>query len=202
MSEATEVLAQQLAELGLWDGLEPEVQVSERARVAAGGYPLVTDVLLGKCHFLVDGETLAEGGIERFLSDEVAPALARYGIEFRVERIRGFDLLDKLLGPVPWPPYPPMFINGNLVFFMGHEDDDADTWYLATVRPLAYVNDLLAEAGVRARFLTMNTGGNEGMAYLFDPRIADAMRDSGLFQPDSIPVLVVDDRARTDPSAN
>jgi hypothetical protein len=62
-------------------------------------------------------------------------------------------------------------------------------WGVATVRPLAVVNDLLAEAGVVPRIYTLATGGNDGVAWLLDPRIVAAITESGLFEPDVTPAL-------------
>jgi hypothetical protein len=58
----------------------------------------------------------------------------------------------------------------------------------ATVRPLAVVNQLLADVtSVRAH--TLIAGGNEGLMLLLDPGVTEAMRRSGLVPEDAIPVL-------------
>ena len=62
-------------------------------------------------------------------------------------------------------------------------------WETATVRPLAVINDLLAEAGAIPRLFTLYTGGNEGIAWLLDPRIVAAIADSGLLSDREVPAL-------------
>jgi hypothetical protein len=44
-------------------------------------------------------------------------------------------------------------------------------WAVASVRPFAVVNDLLAEAGAVPRLYTLYTGSNMGEAWLLDPRM-------------------------------
>ena len=61
------------------------------------------------------------------------------------------------------------------------------------VRPLAVVNDLLAETGTDVRAFTLSAGGNEGLALLLDPRVPGAMARSGLFGEDDMPELAIHD---------
>ena len=63
------------------------------------------------------------------------------------------------------------------------------TAHEATVRPLAVVNALLAQVGAAARVFTLYTGGSQGLAYLMDPRVAQAMRLSGLYDRRELPEL-------------
>ena len=63
----------------------------------------------------------------------------------------------------------------------------------ATVRPLAVVNDLLAQTGANVRAFTLYAGGNEGLALLLDPRIPAVMARSGLFGEDDMPELATHD---------
>lgn len=65
-------------------------------------------------------------------------------------------------------------------------------WHCATVRPLAIVNDLLAETGAAPRAFTLYCGGNEGMALLLDLAIVDAVRSSGLLDTCNVPQLPID----------
>jgi hypothetical protein len=62
-------------------------------------------------------------------------------------------------------------------------------WAVATVRPLAVINDLLAEAGAIPRIYTLNTGGNDGEAWFLDPRIVAAIAESGLIEEGAVPAL-------------
>jgi hypothetical protein len=62
-------------------------------------------------------------------------------------------------------------------------------WLVATVRPLAVINDLLAEAGAVPRIFTLYAGANFGVAWLLDPRIVAAVADSGLVEDDELPAL-------------
>jgi hypothetical protein len=62
-------------------------------------------------------------------------------------------------------------------------------WEVATIRPLAVINNLLAEAGTVPRLFTLHAGGNEGIAWLLDPRIVAAVADSGLVEDGVVPAL-------------
>ena len=72
-------------------------------------------------------------------------------------------------------------VNGRrCVVWESHDWAARVAWERATVRPLAVLNDLLAEAGVVPRLFTLYAGGNEGIAWLLDPRIVGAVAGSGL----------------------
>ena len=51
------------------------------------------------------------------------------------------------------------------------------------------VNELLAEAGATPRLFALYAGGNEGIAWLLDPRIVAAIADSGLLEDREVPGL-------------
>ncbi|MPY31298.1 hypothetical protein FNH09_08290 [Streptomyces adustus] len=174
--ERHRVLAEALNHYGLWDHLPAEQRGSAMADVAAGSYPLRLGLLLEQIVFWADGEELAEGGVEEFLRT-LAPALARCGVVLEVETIRDTD--DYTVS-----------INGTRYVVLRPEDrEHGDSWALATVRPLAVVNRLLAAAGRSPlRVHTLHTtGGNDGLALLMDPRAAEAMRASGLFSEHNVP---------------
>ncbi|MGW2822421.1 hypothetical protein ACWC24_15635 [Streptomyces sp. NPDC001443] len=174
--ERHRVMAEALNRYGLWDHLPAELRESAMAEVATGCYPLQWDHLLDRIAFFSDGEEMAEGGVDRFLRT-LAPALLRYGVALEVETIR--DAEDYTVS-----------INGIRCVVLGSEDRDADTWALATIRPLAVVNRLLAAAGRSAlRAHTLGPSGNDGFVLLMDPRAAEAMRASGLFAEHEAPAL-------------
>ncbi|MFG2944180.1 hypothetical protein [Streptomyces adustus] len=175
--ERHRALAEALNRYGLWDHLPAEQRAAAMTEVAAGSYPLHFGVLTEHVEFFADGEDLAEGGVEEFLRT-LAPALARCGVALEVETIRDTD--DYTVS-----------INGIRYVLLKPEDlEHGDSWVLATVRPLAVVNRLLAAAGrspLRAH--TLYTGGNDGFALLMDPQAAEAMRASGLFPAHEVPAL-------------
>jgi hypothetical protein len=47
----------------------------------------------------------------------------------------------------------------------------------------------LAKAGAVPRVYTLSTGGNDGEAWLVDPRIVVAIAESGLFKESGAPAL-------------
>ncbi|MFB7289794.1 hypothetical protein [Actinacidiphila glaucinigra] len=175
--ERHRVLAEALNRYGLWDHLSAELRETATAEVATGCHPLHSDFLFEQVRFHADGEELAEGGVERFLRG-LAPALMRYGVVLEVETVRFAD--DYVVS-----------INGIRCVVWRPEDwEGEDPWALSTVRPLAVVNRLLAAAGRSAqRAHTLYTGGNEGFAFLMDPRGAEAMRASGLSPEHEVPAL-------------
>ena len=175
-------LAGALAELGMWQDLPYPQANAERQRVAAGGFPFrLLPAFRGSRWFFVDGEEMAEGEVERKLT-EMAPALAALGLELSAELVRSGS-------PAAGGDYV-VAVNGRECVVWTPEDWAGQrARETATVRPLALVNTLLAEAGVRPRFFTLYAGLNEGVAWLLDPRVVDAVRDSGLIAADEIPAL-------------
>lgn len=178
--EARRVLARELAEAGLWAHLPPDVGEAEQRAVAAGDCPLYTDHLRATV-FDLDGEDLAEGGVEEFLL-RISPELERRGLPLEIDtnpdNIDPADEASYLIG-----------INGVICVILTEEEDASPyAWYLAAVRPLMVVNDLLGRTGTAVRMFTHNAGGNDGFALILDPRIPAAMRASGLFKDGDIPV--------------
>jgi hypothetical protein len=79
-------LAGELARFGLWDHLPDPQRSAAIAETEMGYMPFHTDYIEDQLEFSVDGEDLAEGGVEDFLA-ELAPALQRYGVPLQVETI-------------------------------------------------------------------------------------------------------------------
>ncbi|RAG86879.1 hypothetical protein DN069_04285 [Streptacidiphilus pinicola] len=175
-----ERLAEALRRYGLWDHLTPEQRRAAASDVARGQYPFDFELLYQQVEFFADGETLAEGGVERFLR-EIAPVVERHGVRLSVESV-----------PTDESEYA-VLINGvRLTVRQDAEAAEPDPWTQATVRPLAVLNDLLAAAGaspVRAHVLY--PGGNDTLLLLLDPRAVAAMRASGLFPEHELPALAV-----------
>lgn len=185
--ERHRVLAEAIDRAGLWEHLPAEARAKEVSEVASGRYPLSLEALDGHVVFDADGENLAEGGVEQFLA-ELAPALARHEVMLEV-------------GPVDWGPDDGHELSGNYVLpingircvILERQDwerqnwERGTPWELATTRPLAVVNQLLAAAGSPVRAHTLYAGGNEGLVFLMSPQVAQAMRASGLFPEREIP---------------
>ena len=175
------MLARELADAGLWAHLPSDIRDPEQRTVAAGAYPFWSVHLSGNVIFNMDGENLAEGGVEEFLRT-ISPELERRGLPLDIDtnpsNVDPDDEASYLIG-----------INGIIcVIFTEEEADSAYSWYLAAVRPLMVVNDLLGQAGSAVRMFTLSAGGNDGFALLLNPRIPAAMRASGLFKDRDIPV--------------
>ncbi|WP_432825009.1 hypothetical protein [Dactylosporangium sp. CA-092794] len=171
-----------MLELGHWSHLSAAAAGEQMRAVAGGEYPFMGDAFEG-LEFFADGEDLAEGGVEELLR-AMAPALRRHGVELRVEVVRlpTSDDDEYVLN-----------INGRRCRVWGPADwSGRQAWHSATVRPLAVVNELLAECGATARVFTLYCGGNEGTALLLDPAVVDAVRLSGLVDPYNVPELPID----------
>jgi hypothetical protein len=176
-------LAQTLRELGMWRDLPETVAAEAERKVANGGFPFrLFDDQENVRWFFVDGENMAEYGVGSELQS-LAPALRALGVELRIERLSppagGPDKVDYVVG-----------INGRRCIVWTPEEWASDnTWEIATVRPLAVINDLLAEAGAVPRLFTLYAGVNEGVVWLLDPRIVAAVTDKGLLPERETPVL-------------
>jgi hypothetical protein len=175
-------LARTLRSLGLWRHLsEDEANAAERKVVEVrwpfgsfGDQP-------GGFWFLVDGEEMAEGFVSRELAD-MAPSLREHGVDLHVEEV-------SFPSDVEEGDYV-IAINGRRCVVWTPQDwVDQSAWETATVRPLAVINDLLAEAGATPRLFTLYTGANEGIAWLLDPRIVAAIAASGLLSDREVPAL-------------
>jgi hypothetical protein len=178
-------LAKTLRELGFWQHLSAEDAAAGEQAVIQGTHPLgglaTLDEEPGLRFFYVDGETMAEGGVDRVLA-ELAPALRPYGVEPHVELVNYPDSVESGDYVVK--------INGRTCVVWTPRDWVANSpWAVSTVRPLAVLNDLLAEAGAVPRFYTLQTGGNDGVAWLLEPRIVAAITESGLFGENDTPAL-------------
>ncbi|MFB9238203.1 hypothetical protein ACFFWC_22050 [Plantactinospora siamensis] len=178
------LLARTLEDLGMWRHL-PAAAAAEQAReVAAGGYPFrLLDADADVRWFFVDGEEMAEGRVPDQLRS-MAPALLAHGVELRfgADRVPSSTREDYVVT-----------INGRPCRVWGPEDwTDYRAWETATVRPLAVVNDLLGRAGAVPRLCTLYAGGNDGIAWLLDPRIVAAVERSGLLPAHEVPRLAAD----------
>ncbi|MFI5912564.1 hypothetical protein [Dactylosporangium sp. NPDC051541] len=172
-------LASDLRQLGLWAHLPPAEADKHQRGVAGGEYPFGLEL---ECCF-ADGENLAEQGVEEFLTD-LAPALQRHGVALQVETVA--------LPETDGDEYA-VAINGRRCLVWGPDDwTYGRPWYTSTTRPLAIVNDLLAEAGAAVRVFTLHTGGNEGIAFILRPEIIAAIHRSGLLAPRDTPELPTD----------
>jgi len=161
-------------ETALWRGFDADAVAAAHAEVAAGGWPLDDEL-----YIFVDGESMAEGGVEGMLA-EVAAHVRPFGVDLRVQLINA---------GVPNESDYVVQINGQpCVCWAADEWEDGYPWDVASTRPLARVNQLLAATGADVRIFILYPGGNEGIAVLLDPRISEAMRISGLF-PRDIPIL-------------
>jgi hypothetical protein len=179
-------LARKLRELGLWKDFSAEDAAAGERAVAEGAHPLGAKAILdeesGSRFFAVDGEEMAEGGVARTLQIELVPALRAHGVDLRFETVNfpaSVESGDYVIA-----------INGRQCVVWTPEDwATGRPWLVSTVRPLAVINDLLAEAGAVPRLYTLYAGSNQGDAWLLDPRIAAAIADSDLFDEESVPAL-------------
>lgn len=149
----------------------------------------------GRIMFAADGEDLAEEFVEEWLAC-MAPALEHYGLPLTVETVESSRLSERHADEGDYI----LMINGiRCQIWEGAEwDYDAeppwDPWLVATLRPLAVINTLLATSGSTVRAHVMNAGGNDGVAILIDPKVVEAMRHSGDYPEPAIPVSVADAR--------
>jgi hypothetical protein len=176
-------LATQLDSLGLWRDLGEAKRNEARNAVAGGAHPWSTEIA-PSVQFVADGEDLAEEGLEDFLK-EVAPAVMTLGVELEVTSELTDSGEDSRYA---------VTINGKSVEIYNGLDafertDESFPWYAANVRPLARVNELLAEAGAKERFFVLYPGTNDGSALLIDPAIPAAMTKAGFVDPKETPLL-------------
>lgn len=82
-------------------------------------------------------------------------------------------------------------LNGRLCLMWTDDDWKAPhrARQIATTRPFAVINDLLAEAGTPARLFTLYAGTNDGITWLLDTRIAAAVAGSGLIKDSEMRAL-------------
>jgi len=167
----------------MWRHL-PDDEAAAAERMVAAGRLSVLDGDPGLRWFFVDGEFMAEGGVEQVLRD-MAPGIRTHGVELDIETVNSPIRVDDGDYVVA--------INGRRCLVWRPGDWVADPWKVSTVRPLAVVNDLLGEAGTTARLFTIGAGGNEAIAWLVDPRIVAAIADSGLVSVHALPALASHD---------
>ncbi|MEU8820818.1 hypothetical protein [Actinoplanes sp. NPDC048796] len=169
MDDRWSELARTLRALGMRQRLTEDRAAEAETRVASGEYPFrLHNELKDVDWFGVDGEDLAEGGVVRELA-VLAPAVRPHGVDLRLEDVslpmaddtdREYVVAISERPCVVWRP----------------EDVRTDRHReLATIRPLAIINDLLAEAGAVPRLFTLYAGVNEGIAWLLDPQIVAAV---------------------------
>ena len=173
-------LAAALDRFGLWDHLPEDRRAQAVADTAAGHLPLHADELFGHVEFPADGESISEGGVERFL-ERLAPAVERFGVTLQVET------LESPYRAGPGHDYV-IAING-IRCTVWLASDLGDTWTPAVVRPLAVVNRLLEAAGSAVRAHTVWAGTEDGLVLLLDPRAVEALRASGFFPDREVPAL-------------
>jgi hypothetical protein len=180
-------LARTLRGLGLWRHLPDDVTADAEQAVATGGYPFAShDGDQDVRRFFVDGEAMAEDGVVRVLAD-LAPALRAHGVELRLATVNR-PLVDDAEGEYV------VAINDRRCIVWTPDDWTAQrAWETATVRPLAVVNDLLAEAGATVRLFTLLAGTEDAIALLLDPRIVAAVADSGLVRESGVPARATHD---------
>lgn len=131
--------------------------------------------------FFVDGEEMAEGFVGREL-DDMVPRLREHGVDLRIEQVNLPERVEE--GDYV------LAINGrHCVVWTPQDWEEQRAWETATVRPLAVINDLLTEVGATPRLFTLYAGGNEGIAWLLDPRIVAAIANSGLLPDREVPAL-------------
>jgi hypothetical protein len=182
-------LARTLRELGMWENFSEEDAVVGEREVAAGSYPFGGKATLdeepGLRYFFLDADTMAEGRVKQALAD-FEPALHTHGVDLQVEDVSlpvGINDGDYIVA-----------INDRRCVVWTPSDWTAQrALVMATVRPLALINDLLSEAGAAPRLFTLYAGSNDGFVWLLDPRIVAAVADSGLVEPDEIPALAAHD---------
>lgn len=179
-------LALRLRSLGLWQHLSAEEADAAQRTVVETQWPFGSfDDDLDRFWFLVDGENMAE----RMVGEELAamvPRLRELGVELRVDEVstprsvQDGDYVVAISGRrcVVWTP---------------RDWVERRAWLTATVRPLAVINELLADAGAVPRLFTLYAGGNEGIAWLLDPRIVAAIADSALLEDQEVPALASHD---------
>src|SRR5690349_4394547 len=157
-------LARSLRSLGLWQHLPAkEAEAAEQQMVATWTpFGAFDDDEPSNVVFFIDGEAMAEGSVPQILA-KLAPGLSEHGVELRVEEVT-FPQPDE-------GDYVVAINDRPCVVWTPRDWVEQRSWEVATVRPLAVINDLLAEAGAVPRLFTQYTGGNEGAVWLLNPTI-------------------------------
>lgn len=122
--------------------------------------------------FFADGEDLAEGGVEPFLRG-LARALDALEVHVHTKTVS-----EPATGTYA------VSINGEDVLLWDRSSStvatEVEDRFAATVRPLAVVNRLLAQAGAVERFFTLYAGGHGGIVLLIDPAVVAELVGGGL----------------------
>jgi hypothetical protein len=169
----------------MWEHLSEDEAAAAERMAAEGKLSILTDENPGLRWFFVDGESMAEGAVERVLR-KMAPGLRACGVELQVETVN--EPIEVQDGDYI------VAINGRRCVVWRPEDWSAHrAWEVSTVRPLAVVNDLLTDVGATNRLFTLGAGSDDAVAWLVDPRIVAAIVDSGLVSEDALPVLASHD---------
>lgn len=166
--------AARLDAAGLWDRLPAGLRAQERRQAELTGQDMRFGLDFRDRQFFADGEELLERGIQGELFDELAPSLAEAGLA-----------LDVVALSDPYRPPPPggddyvLEINGLRCEVWTADDDsrDSDGWYIATVRPLIVINELLEAVGTRERLYMDAAGGNEGCVFLIPAEVRAVLVD-------------------------
>jgi hypothetical protein len=182
-------LARTLRRLGLWRHLpDAEADTAQREMVKKE-WPFVGFGDEPDGHwFFSDGEKMAEGFVRGEL-EGLAPWLRELGVDLHVEDVARPNSVED--GPYI------VSINGRRCVVCSPLDwEEHRAWKTAAVRPLGVINELLAEAGATERLFTLYAGGNDGIIWLLDPRIVEAIAASGLKPEDEVPALATADALR------
>lgn len=173
-------VATKLDELGLWRGLTDSESEANIAAVEDGVHPWAT-TLAPTVQFLVDGEELAEGGVEAFINSLHEPLL-RLGVDARVAT---------MLAPASGEYV--VEVDGEVLHLYDEtswnsEVESEQPWYASTIKPLATLNRSLSSAGAVVRFFVLYPGGNDSVVLLIDPRVVELLKENGLISGSEIPV--------------
>jgi hypothetical protein len=154
-------LLSSMEQAGLWAGLGGDAREAVKQALAAGEDSTWT----AGGAWRADGEDLADGEVERWLS-AMSGSLLECGVDLRVSTVDGpFD--------VDSPGYSVAVNESELNLYRFEPTDpgvpaSADPWLDCTVVPLAAVNRLLANARSPRRLSVFWPGGNDGFAVLGD----------------------------------
>ena len=176
-------LADRLDALGLWRDLDQSTRAAAHQAVAAGAHPWSTEIS-PTVQFFADGEELAEDGVQDFLT-EISPAIKALGVDLEVmSELRDEEADSQYI----------VTINGREIeIYDGLDafkhDDETFPWFAAQIRPLARVNELLAEVPAKERFFVLYPGANDSVALLIDPEIVAAVAHAGFTEAKETPLL-------------
>lgn len=171
--QKADALADGLLATSVWNELPPAERSAAAEAVRNGEYPFNAAEI--PVLYDADGEELAEGDVEEFLTT-LAPPMRAAGVELTVSAAEPVDDADDSYA---------LLINGTRCQIAESRFDVS--WLDATVKPLAQLNTLLTRAGSPLRWHTLQAGSNDGWALLIEPSVAELMTRSGLFDANDIP---------------